>query len=86
MLKANDQPIPSIQKISLSANAVEQDQLLQEQIIASDESYLSALILALGNSDWIQHSLHFLNEQSQQCPLCQQELPAHFYENLKKVF
>lgn len=86
LLKANDQPIPSIQKISLSANAVEQDQLLQEQIIASDESYLSALILALGNSDWIQHSLHFLNEQSQQCPLCQQELPAHFYENLKKVF
>lgn len=86
LLKADDRPIQPIQKLTLLARAVEHDELLQEKIIGSDESYLSALIMSLGNSDWVKHSFSYLNEQSHQCPLCQQQLPEEFYENLRKVF
>lgn len=86
LVKANDQPIPSIQSVSFWAKVVEHDSLLQEQIVASDESYLSALILALGNSDWVKQSFGYLELNAEQCPLCQQNLPKNFYDDIKKVF
>jgi len=86
LLKANDQPRPSIRRLVLDAQRIEGATLFQEQITASDESYLSALILALGNSDWVKHSLNFINESTEQCPLCQQKLPEDFYRHLRKVF
>ncbi|WP_409281126.1 AAA family ATPase [Pseudomonas defluvii] len=84
--KASDQPIPSIRKLTFSEQAVEESPLFQERITASDESYLSALILKLGNSDWVKHSFDFFNEHSEQCPLCQQSLPDDLYQQLQKVF
>ena len=84
--EASDQPISPIRKIIFSEWAVEESQLFRERITASDESYLSALILKLGNSDWIKHSFDFFNDQSEQCPLCQQALPEDLYHQLQKVF
>ncbi|MCV4285362.1 AAA family ATPase [Pseudomonas capsici] len=84
--KASDHPIPSIRKLTFSEQAVEKSPLFQERITASDDSYLSALILKLGNSDWVKHSFYFFNEHSEQCPLCQQSLPDDFYHQLQDVF
>ena len=84
--KASAQPTPSIRKLTFSEQAIEESPLFQERITASDESYLSALILKLGNSDWVKDSFNFFNERSEQCPLCQQSLPDDLYHQLQKVF
>lgn len=83
---ASGQELPLMPMFNFSERDVEADPLLQEVIVGSENSYLSEVINDLGNSDWIKSSFRFLDQQSEVCPFCQQDLPVNFFEELQKVF
>lgn len=83
---ASDVELPHIPHFKFESAGIEADQILQEVIVGTGDSYLSELIQELGNSDWIKHALRFESHSKDQCPLCQQPLPANFYAELHKVF
>lgn len=84
--QTSDQELPKISPLYFQAEALEADPLLQEIIIGSGDSYLSAFIQQLGNSDWVKYALQFERTAENQCPLCQQQLPNNFYDEVRKVF
>ncbi|WP_122550237.1 AAA family ATPase [Pseudomonas viridiflava] len=81
---AGDAELPAIPAFRFAEGEVETSPLLSEVIAGSGDSYLSALITDLGNSDWVKHALRF--HEREQCPFCQQTLPAGFYDEIRKVF
>ncbi|WIH05018.1 AAA family ATPase [Xanthomonas translucens pv. graminis] len=62
------------------------EHLLAQRIVGTSDSYLSALIEKLGNSDWVRQGQAFLPFSENVCPFCQQELKSEFEENLKNLF
>lgn len=83
---ASDVELPGIPRLRFEGAAIEADPILAEVIAGTGDSYLSALIQELGNSDWVKHALGFESHLKDQCPLCQQPLPVNFYAELHKVF
>jgi len=83
---ASDQERPVLSSFSFPERDVELSPLLQEAITGSENSYLSAIINDLGNSDWIKQAFRFVDKNDDRCPFCQQKLQADFYEELGKVF
>lgn len=81
---ASDAELPAIPTIRFAEADVEASSLLSEAIAGSGDSYLSALITDLGNSDWVKQGLQY--PQRQECPFCQQTLQSGFYEEIQKVF
>lgn len=81
---ASDAELPGIPTIRFAEADVETSVLLSEAIAGSGDSYLSALITDLGNSDWVKRGLQY--PQREECPFCQQALPSGFYEEIQKVF
>ncbi|WP_236710358.1 AAA family ATPase [Pseudomonas sp. RIT-PI-q] len=72
--------------MSFAEGEIESHASLQETITGSGDSYLSALISELGNSDWVKQAFSFVPKEEGQCPFCQQPLPARFYDEVRKVF
>lgn len=83
---ASDQELAAIAPVTFQAGELENAPIMIEAITGSGDSYLSALIQNLGNSDWVKQALHYEGEAGNQCPLCQQPLPQDFYAELRKVF
>ena len=83
---ASDVELPSISRLRFEGAGIEADPILAEAIAGTGDSYLSALIQELGNSDWVKHALRFESHSKNQCPLCQQPLPENLYVELHKVF
>lgn len=81
---AGDTELPAVPAFRFAEAELENSPLLSEVISGSGDSYLSALINELGNSDWVKHALQF--HERDQCPFCQQTLPAGFYNEIRKVF
>ncbi|MEN4751708.1 AAA family ATPase [Pseudomonas sp. Ps21-P2] len=81
---AGDTELPAIPAFRFAEAEMENSPLLSESISGSGDSYLSALINELGTSDWVKHALQF--HERDQCPFCQQTLPAGFYNEIRKVF
>lgn len=84
--EASDKELPGIAPITFQAGKLETDPIMQEVITGSGDSYLSAFIQQLGNSDWVKQALRYEVEAKDQCPLCQQSLPQDFYTEIRKVF
>ena len=86
LLQASDAVLPGIPALSFAEGEIESHALLQETITGSGDSYLSALIRELGNSDWVKQAFSFVPKEEERCPFCQQPLPAQFYDEIRKVF
>lgn len=84
--EASDQELPGIASVVFQADRLEADPILKEVITGSGDSYLSAFIQQLGNSDWVKQALRYEVESKDKCPLCQQPLPQNFYAEIRKVF
>lgn len=84
--ETSDQEIPGIAPILFQAHNLEHDPIMQEVITGSGDSYLSAFIQQLGNSDWVKHALRYQAVAEEKCPLCQQLLPQDFYAEIHKIF
>ena len=67
---------------------IEQDNILQEEIIGSQNSTVANLILQLGNVDWVKQGLeYFPQESSRTCPFCQQDtLTPKLQAEIKNYF
>lgn len=77
--------LPSRPKISLNAYRFENDPILTQVIVGSKDSYLSALVENLGNSDWVKSGLKYMTSNNE-CPFCQQELSLSITEAINQLF
>lgn len=84
-ISENPKPRSIVNKITFLSSNIESNQLLEQRIIGSEDSYLSKLIESLNNSDWVKTGIKYI-ENSTDCPFCQRELPANFKDELKTVF
>ena len=75
----------SIQTIVFGGSYVESEQIFETRIVGSEDSYLAELIEKLGNSDWVQYGMQYLNENDP-CPFCQQELTEDFSSSISQLF
>ncbi|PHQ76979.1 MAG: hypothetical protein COB75_05665, partial [Idiomarina sp.] len=78
-------PKPLHGTLDFSMSSLEQDPVLQQSIVGSDDSYLSSLVETLNNSDWVKKGMGYVDEQDD-CPFCQRTLPDGFKINLEKLF
>ncbi len=78
-------PRESIQTISFSGSYIENEQIFESRIVGSEDSYLAELVEKLGNSDWVQSGMKYLNDD-EPCPFCQQELEADFSTAINQLF
>lgn len=83
---ASDDELAGIPSFRFPEGDIEQDPLLQEVVTGSGNSYLSAVINELGNSDWVKQALGFVDKADDRCPFCQQTLPNEFYAEMSRVF
>lgn len=78
-------PRDNIQTISFGGSYVESEQIFAARIVGSEDSYLAELVEKLGNSDWVQFGMQFIND-NEPCPFCQQELQADFSTSINQLF
>ena len=85
LTEQNGLPRENVQIISFGASYVECEQIFAERIVGSEDSYLAELVEILGNSDWVQLGMKFMNDNGP-CPFCQQELQADFSTSINQLF
>lgn len=66
--------------------ALRQTPLLQKKIVGKEDVDVAALILKLGNSDWVKSGMTYLNASEDRCPFCQQRLDASFKKKVEEYF
>jgi len=81
----NGTPRENIQTISFSGSSIESELIFESKIVGSEDSYLAELIETLGNSDWVQFGMSYLNDDNP-CPFCQQDLDANFSTAIHQLF
>ncbi|MEK9494945.1 AAA family ATPase [Photorhabdus sp. P32] len=65
---------------------IETDEIFNEIILGTNDSYLSALITNLNNSDWVKKGLDYLSLSDNKCPFCQNIIPIDFGLEINKIF
>nr|WP_304598686.1 AAA family ATPase [Photorhabdus sp. CRCIA-P01] len=65
---------------------IETDEIFNEMILGTNDSYLSALIINLNSSDWIKKGLDYLSLSDNKCPFCQKIIPIDFGLEINKIF
>lgn len=87
----NAQKYSVLSEITFASQSVETEVLFNKQIVGNENSTVSQLITALGNSDWVKDGLQYLpKEQPQEnstCPFCQEKtISSSLVENIKNYF
>lgn len=74
-LQGDVKPEERLQQINLRLNEIEGSNLLSKAIVGNRDSSVAALIEELGNSDWVNQGLAYVNIEDGvgRCPFCQQE-------------
>ena len=74
-LQGDVKPEERLQKINLRLNEIEESNLLSKAIVGNRDSSVATLIEELGNSDWVNQGLAYVNIEDGvgRCPFCQQE-------------
>lgn len=75
-------PKPDSSKIS----TLESDPILKKKIIGKADVDIAALIVKLGNSDWVKQGRQYYDQLEDQCPFCQQKTDAAFRQSLEDYF
>ncbi|OWO80151.1 hypothetical protein B5C26_18520 [Photorhabdus luminescens] len=65
---------------------IETDEIFNEIILGTNDSYLSALITNLNSSDWVKKGLDYLSISDNKCPFCQNIIPVDFGLEINKIF
>lgn len=60
--------------------------ILKKKIIGKTDVDIAALIVKLGNSDWVQQGREYFEQLDDQCPFCQQKTDAAFRKSLEDYF
>lgn len=64
----------------------EADPVLSRRIIGKVDVDIAALILKLGNSDWVKQGVRYLDGSEGLCPFCQQSVPEQLASSLEEYF
>lgn len=65
---------------------LQNEDLLNEKIIGKEDLEIGNLIKKLNNSDWIKEGLDYLNETSDLCPFCQQNISKSLEAEIQSFF
>jgi wobble nucleotide-excising tRNase len=66
--------------------AHESNPILKKKIFGKTDVDIAALILKLGNSDWVKKGRHYYDLNAKICPFCQQATDEKLEENLNSYF
>lgn len=80
----NQPLLPSIDQGRLAELGT--DPILKRRVIGKNDVDIAALILRLGNSDWVKQGREFYPEGGAACPFCQQPTDASLAEKLNEYF
>ncbi len=64
----------------------EGNSILKKRVIGKTDIDIAALILKLGNSDWVKQGRDFYDTEELICPFCQQETPPSLEDSLNEYF
>jgi len=64
----------------------ESNTILVKKVIGKEDVDIAALILRLGNSDWVKQGQAFYEQSAPTCPFCQQEAPDGLEQSLAGYF
>jgi len=59
---------------------------LKKKVIGKTDVDIAAMILRLGNSDWVKEGRQYYDPDSKQCPFCQQDTDKKLEEDLNAYF
>lgn len=84
-------PAPTSAAIISSVNAAplagyENDPILAKRVVGKADIDIAALILKLGNSDWVRTGRAFYSTDDRICPFCQQQAPVSLEASLNEYF
>ena len=65
---------------------LESSQIFKTMILSDSNADFNALIINLGNSDWIHDGLSYLSLSPDNCPFCQQPLTQQLVDAIRAVF
>lgn len=66
--------------------AYELDGILKKRVIGKEDVDISAMIIKLGNSDWVREGRFFYDVNDRECPFCQQKTTDEFAQSLNDYF
>lgn len=66
--------------------AHESDPVLKKRVIGKDDVDIAAMIMKLGNSDWVRQGRTFYEANNRVCPFCQQPTTDAFAASLAEYF
>lgn len=79
-----ERPIPLVETATLVT--YESDPILKKRVIGKDDVDIAALIMKLGNSDWVREGRTFYEVSEGVCPFCQQGTTETFAQSLNEYF
>lgn len=66
--------------------AWESDPVLAKRVIGKSDVDIAAMILRLGNSDWVKQGIAYYDVNDGDCPFCQQKAPQSLAASLEEYF
>ena len=88
--KENTSTYPELPPVDSNTNNIEGNDIFSEVIIGSQDSPVATFIEQLGNSDWVNQGLDYLQndiESTQKCPFCQaQTITKQVAEHIREYF
>src|SRR5690554_1807348 len=84
----NAQKHSTLSQISFASQNIEREELFSKQIVGNENSTVSQLITALGNSDWVKEGLQYLpkaqTQENSTCPFCQEKtISSNLIESIR---
>lgn len=64
----------------------EGNQVLKKRVIGKSDVDIAAIIIKLGNSDWVRQGMSFYDANGMNCPFCQQSTAEAFANSLSEYF
>lgn len=82
---------PTIESLLATINdtqflAWETDPILAKRVIGKSDVDIAAMILRLGNSDWVKQGIAYYDVNDGDCPFCQQKAPQSLAASLEEYF
>lgn len=75
-------PLPAVQVLLDH----EKNSILAKRVVGREDVDISAMIVALGNSDWVKEGRVFFDANDGHCPFCQQKAPHSLEHSLAEYF
>ena len=79
-----EQPVKMIDSTDVLAH--ETNPILKKRVIGSDDVDIAAMIIKLGNSDWVKEGRAYFEQNDSVCPFCQQVTDGAFAKSLNEYF